>query len=130
MALILVIDDEPGMRTMIERMLKAGGHTVILAGDGDKGLQLFRTNQPDVVVTDIIMPQREGIETIREMRELNPSVRIIAVSGAQPLGGLSFLDIARKFGADAALQKPFRAAELLGAITSPVNQVPTTSAST
>src|SRR3954447_13159897 len=117
MALVLVIDDDPGMRTMIERVVRTARHEVITASDGNQGLALCLARKPDIVITDIIMPDREGIETIREMRAAQPGLRIIAVSGAPTLNGVSFLEIAKQFGADAALQKPFRAADLVGTLS-------------
>jgi DNA-binding response OmpR family regulator len=118
MALVLVIDDEPAMRNMIERIARTEGHEVVAACDGNEGLALCVARRPDIVITDIIMPDREGIETIREMRRAHPSVRIIAVSGAPTLNGVSFLELAKKAGADAGVQKPFRAAELIAAVKS------------
>jgi CheY-like chemotaxis protein len=115
-ALVLVIDDELAMRTMIERILRTGQHEVLSASDGNEGVALCLARRPDIVITDIIMPDREGIDTIREIRAAQPSVRIVAMSGAPTLNGVSFLEIAKQAGADAAVQKPFRPAELIASL--------------
>jgi DNA-binding response OmpR family regulator len=110
MTTILVIDDDPGIRRMVRHLLSDAGHVVIEAKDGQEGLRLFREARPNVVITDIIMPNQEGLETIREIRNEAASVLIIAMSGAG--SSRMVLDIAGKLGADAALAKPFRAAQL------------------
>jgi CheY-like chemotaxis protein len=116
MATILVIDDDAAMRRLMVRTLGTGAHTLFEAQNGQEGLQLVGRHKPDVVVTDILMPQKEGIETIREIRELAPDIRIIAVSGGGSAHNLMFLDIAKAFGADIALAKPFRPSQLLEAV--------------
>jgi CheY-like chemotaxis protein len=110
-ATILVIDDEAEVRQTLARML--AGHAVHEAADGGAGLALAAELAPDLVVTDILMPEKEGIETIRELRRAHPRVRILAISGGGQSGTLDFLDMARALGADAALAKPFRRSELL-----------------
>jgi len=116
MATILVIDDDASMRRLMIRTLAAGPHTLLEAENGQEGLQLVGRHKPDVVITDILMPQKEGIETIREVRELAPDIRIIAVSGGGSAHNLMFLDIAKAFGADIALAKPFRPSQLIEAV--------------
>jgi CheY-like chemotaxis protein len=81
MARILVIDDERIIRTIVKHALEEDGHEVIEAGDGEEGIQLYRKNPTDLVVTDIIMPRKEGIETIKELRRNYPDIKIIAMSG-------------------------------------------------
>jgi len=107
---ILVIDDEPQMRRMIARVLNGAGHTVRQAADGNEGMALFRQAQPALVITDIVMPDAEGIETIRELRKAAPTLPILAISGGStPL----YLDAAGKLGASAVLAKPFSNEDLL-----------------
>lgn len=113
MARILVIDDEPELRTMVRRALEAAGHEVVEAPDGRQGLVSFRANVPNLVVTDILMPEKEGIETIRELRAIAPEVPVLAISGGGRSANLDFLDIARDFGAMAALPKPFKPSRLI-----------------
>lgn len=115
MALVLVIDDETAMRRMLRKLLEGAGHTVVEAYDGERGLHLFRETSPDLVITDIFMPNKEGVETIREMRELKPNVKILAVSGGN-MGELDLLAIVSKLGATQVLSKPFREHELLVAV--------------
>jgi DNA-binding response OmpR family regulator len=116
MAVILVIDDEAGMRSTIARMLRQGSHNVLLAPDGRIGLELFDRHQPDVVITDVVMPEKEGIETIMEIRGRSSATRIIAISGKSPIGPVDFLSAAKQLGADYTLSKPFRVQELLGIV--------------
>ena len=107
MARILVIDDEELVRQVVRQSLKEEGHSVGEAVDGDEGLKKFRENDPDVVITDILMPKKEGIETIQEMRRIRPDVAIIAMSGGGRMRDTSFLFAAKILGADSALEKPF-----------------------
>ena len=109
----LVIDDDDLVRVTIAAMLEAAGYVVVQAEDGQQGVQLFQQHQIDLVVTDILMPSKEGIETIVEIRQRNREVRIIAVSGGGAIGATPVLDAARQLGADDVLSKPFSKAELL-----------------
>jgi CheY-like chemotaxis protein len=113
---ILVIDDEKLLRQTIRRMLESAGHEVIEAEDGRAGIAAFAQHQFDAVVTDIIMPQKEGIETIREIRTVNPTVRIVAISGGGRNQNMEFLRLAGKLGATNTLAKPFRKEELLASV--------------
>jgi CheY-like chemotaxis protein len=112
MANILLIDDDPQVRRTLVRML-SGTHTLIEAADGAEGLAAFRRNPTDLVITDIVMPNREGIETIRELRRLAPQVKILAISGGSHSQMHSnYLSVAGKLGADDTLPKPVLAAQL------------------
>jgi CheY-like chemotaxis protein len=115
-AKVLVIDDDSLVRRTISRILQHGGYEVMLAEDGAKGVAKFRSERPDLVITDIIMPEQEGIETIIQLLRDNPAARIIAVSGGGRLGSMDFLTVANKLGAAASLRKPFEPAELLGCV--------------
>lgn len=86
-----------------------------MAHDGQQGLSQFSKLKPDVVVTDIIMPHREGVETIMAMKAQAPEVKILAISGGGRIGSADLLNLARQLGADGVLPKPFRAAEVLEA---------------
>src|SRR5579864_8874162 len=121
MATLLVIDDDESMRRLRVRTLSGGKHHVIEAENGQQGLRLVAEHKPDVVITDILMPQKEGIETIREVQELAPRTKIIAVSGGGLSHNLMFLDVAKAFGADAVLAKPFRPAQLVEAVEKVLN---------
>jgi DNA-binding response OmpR family regulator len=115
---ILVIDDDDAVRRMIERILRSDGHEVLTAEDGKRGMVQFRKEKPQVVVTDIIMPEQEGIETIVALRRDNPTVKIIAISGGACVGELDVLKMAHLLGADEVIHKPFRAQDLLTRIRS------------
>jgi DNA-binding response OmpR family regulator len=113
LALILVIDDEAAVRQMIRRILEHAGYAVIEAPGGRAGIKLLRNQPVDLVMTDIIMPDMEGIETILQIRRDFPAIRILAMSGGGAAKGSSmYLYAASKLGADAILAKPFRAREL------------------
>jgi CheY-like chemotaxis protein len=114
MANILVIDDEVSMRRLLARLLKAAGHTVHEAADGQVGITLFHEVHPELVITDIVMPEMEGIETIRELRRNGRPLPILAISGGTPP---VYLRAAAGLGATAVLSKPFAAADLLSTVT-------------
>ena len=116
MALVLVIDDEPRIRKMVQHVLAAAGHSVVEAADGSAAAQLLANRRPNVVVTDILMPEADGFETIFTIRRLAPTVKIVAMSGSGNNGGFDFLGMAERAGADATLAKPFRAAELVAVV--------------
>ncbi|QJR14305.1 response regulator transcription factor [Usitatibacter palustris] len=105
MARILVIDDNEDIRMVVADVLEAAGHEVAQAADGASGIQLQRTRPAAVVVTDIVMPEKEGIETIRDLRAEFPDLKIIAMSGA--LKSSTHLYMARELGAHKVLHKPF-----------------------
>jgi len=112
MATILIIDDDAAMRRLVLRALEAGKHELIEAGDGYEALALVDERRPDLIITDILMPRKEGIETMREVAERAPDTKIIAMSGGGMSHNLMFLDVAKAFGADAVIAKPFRPSEL------------------
>ena len=113
---ILVIEDNQIVRNTVMRILQSAGYTVVTANDGLQGFDMFRKEQPDLVISDIIMPQQEGIGTIRQILAERPGTKIIAISGGGRIGNTDFLQIARKMGAVDALQKPFDPDDLLSRI--------------
>ncbi len=116
MAKILIIDDDAAIRRTLGRVLSKAGHVVMDAADGRQAMELFRADPAELVITDIVMPTQEGIETILEIRREAPGVGIIAISGGGLSSGMTYLDLAGKLGADAVLSKPFRAPALLNAV--------------
>lgn len=120
-ARILVIDDDPQMLGYLLEVMEFSGYGVATARNGLSGLDSFRQQRPDLVLTDIVMPDMEGIALIRAIRELDKDVPIVAMSGGGR-GGLSmYLDAATRLGANAALQKPFTSDELFRAVNALVS---------
>ena len=113
---ILIIDDGDEFRTLMREWLEEAGYNILEAPDGEKGLQLYRANPVPLAIVDIIMPQKEGIETIFELRNDFPDVKIIAISGGGQLGPDSYLNLALAAGADRSLRKPFDGKTLLAAV--------------
>jgi CheY-like chemotaxis protein len=112
MASVLVIDDDDEMRNFIIKLLKRRDYTVTGAANGEKGLECLRADSFALIITDIVMPDMEGLETIKRIRQISPQIPIIAISG----GGnnqVDYLKFAQKFGANAVLTKPFDPTELL-----------------
>ena len=108
------------MRTYFER----AGYQVAEAGDGRIGLRLHAAAPADVIITDIFMPDFDGIETIRELRRVAPGVKVIVVSGGDSTGTLNMLDDAKLLGADRAFHKPLKPEELLGAVREMLSENP------
>ncbi|HVQ15228.1 MAG TPA: response regulator [Vicinamibacterales bacterium] len=102
---VLLVDDEALVRQSLDAGLRLNGYEVLHAGDGDEALDVLSSTPVDVVVTDLAMPRREGLETIIEIRRRFPHVKVIALSG---VFGSFYLGMARQLGADAALSKPVR----------------------
>ena len=113
---ILIIDDEPHILLMLKKMLERAGYEIDMASNGNEGLDLFRKSPTDLVITDIIMPEKEGLETIREMRRMRPELKIIAMSGGGKVSAENYLEIAKIFGASRAIAKPFTQKEMVFAI--------------
>jgi CheY-like chemotaxis protein len=116
MAQILIIDDEDEVRSMLRQMLEQAGHEVTEAVNGTEGIEIYEQDAPDLIVTDIIMPEKEGVETIISLRRADPDLPIIAISGGGRLDATDFLTMARKLGARHTLSKPFRRDQLLDAV--------------
>ena len=113
---VLVIDDEPGVARMIKLMLDDVGYRVVLASGGRGAIENLTRESVDLVITDILMPEIEGIELIRHIKEAHPTVRVIAISGGGQSRNPDFLRFAQRLGADATLPKPFRREELLAVV--------------
>ena len=111
MARILVIDDDPGMRDFLDEALTAAGHEVFSAANGREGVVLFRAHPAELVLSDMLMPEQEGFETIQQLRAIRPTIKLIAMSGAP--AEWKVLQMAQKIGANATLRKPFSPEELV-----------------
>ena len=116
MARILIIDDEDELRSMLRQMLEQAGHAVTEAVNGAEGIRFYQQDTHDLIITDIIMPEKEGVETIIALRRADPNLPIIAISGGGRLEATDFLTMARKLGARRTLSKPFRRDQLLEAV--------------
>jgi len=112
------------MREAVRLALEQDGHEVVEAENGNAGLRLFDQKAPDVVVTDLIMPQKEGIETIRDLKRRHPSAKVIALSGRGGIALNANLERARQVGADATLLKPCDFDELRGTVRELMNPSP------
>ncbi len=122
---ILVIDDDVEIRTMISEALDRSGYETVQAPDGNEGMILHRSSPADLVITDIFMPEKEGMETIKELKTLTPSLKIIAMSGgARFLDKTRTLHLAGMLGADLTLPKPVVLSELLDAVKTLVGPLP------
>jgi DNA-binding NtrC family response regulator len=117
MKTILVIDDEPFMLELVRKILEAARYRVVTATSADSGLDAYREAKPDLVITDLIMPEKDGLEAIQELLRHNPGARIIAMSGGGRSGYANALPAARAFGAIETLRKPFPPDILLAAVT-------------
>ena len=114
MARILIIDDDPFVRSMVTRALREYGHSVMIAEDGDQGLAVMVDRKVDLVITDILMPRKEGIETIVELKTFYPELPVIAMSGGGATSAPEApLEDARLIGADDTLSKPFNVSTLI-----------------
>jgi DNA-binding response OmpR family regulator len=113
---ILLIDDDTQFRKLVTVMLTSAGYDVQEASNGIAGLASYRQQRADVVLTDILMPEMEGLETIRELRKIDPQVKIIAMS-VEGEGRFGHLTIALRMGARRILHKPFSSDELLTTVT-------------
>jgi len=116
MARILLIDDDDGVRTVLCALLVRSGHTVFEARDGEEGLDLFPRTGPDLVITDIVMPKKSGLEVVQVLRAKQPGVKIIAMSGGGGDGPGDNLHAARQVGATSVLVKPFAPTVLLAEV--------------
>ena len=116
MARILLADDDPLVRETLRHALESSGHDVVEASNGTKALAAFEAHVIDLVITDIVMPETEGIETIIELRRRRPDLKIIAISGGSGVNDVDYLGLARKFGAREVLSKPFRKSQILAAV--------------
>ncbi len=118
MAKILVVDDDFQIRTLVRVCLEEAGHRVFEAADGTVGITTYHVQRPDIVISDIYMPQMEGLQFIRELRTLYGDVKVIAISGGSKFVPGDFLAMALELGAKIALDKPFGPNDLLRAVNS------------
>ncbi len=113
---ILVIDDDELVNDMLKQLLTEAGHEVECALDGVVGLELFAAQAFDLVITDIVMPNKEGLETTIEIRDKNKTIPIITISGGGKINADEYLDLAKRFGANYVFKKPIDIAPFLVAV--------------
>ena len=113
---VLIIDDDEQLRALLHEILERAGFAVIESANGVEGLRLFRNDLADLVITDLIMPDKEGVETILELRREFPEARVIAISGGGRNGSANYLPIAARLGARRTVTKPFSRQEILDAV--------------
>jgi len=117
MARILIIDDNDDVRAVVADVLETAGHEVVQAPNGARGIELQRRSPAVLVITDILMPEKEGLETIRDLKHEFPTLKVIAMSGAgERPGTTSYLFTAKEIGAHAVLRKPFPPSVLLESV--------------
>lgn len=120
---VLIIDDDPFIRMALCGILRRMNCRTIVADEGIKGVALFKSERPDVVITDLLMPYKEGFETICEIRAIDPNVRIVAMSGGGATKNFEFLGMAKKLGASWTMPKPFNAGSVREALAGATPQV-------
>ncbi|WIY69759.1 response regulator [Aquidulcibacter paucihalophilus] len=108
MAIILLVDDDPALRLIAKELLRVGGHAILEAEDGDEALKIAGAIAVDLVVLDMLMPNKDGLETILELRKTHPHIRILAISSGGRMDEGILLRTASLFGADEIMQKPLR----------------------
>jgi CheY-like chemotaxis protein len=116
MARILIVDDEPDILVILDRMLRKMNHETVQAANGKEAVRRLEESSFDLVITDLIMPESEGIETISAVRRRWPGLKIIAMSGGGRQSPVPYLAVAATLGADATLAKPFERADLVDAL--------------
>ncbi len=121
MARIRIIDDDAQVLEMLRQTFEREGYEVMIAFDGKEGLRLYRENPTDLIITDLIMPEKEGIETIMELRRDFPDVKIIAMSGGGRLDPEQYLRMAKSFGVQYTFAKPFKKRDFLKAVRDLLN---------
>lgn len=116
MGYILLIDDSDPLRELMATALTREGHTVVQASDGKAGIELLRSHHVDLLITDVVMPDQDGLVTLQIARKLRPDLKVIVISGDSPRFAALYLDIANKFGATKTLRKPFTLPEFSAAV--------------
>lgn len=122
MARILIIDDDAPIRALLRKILEQDGHTILDASNGKIGIALYRAEPTDLIITDIVMPEKDGLETVMELRHDFPEIKILAMSGGGRDGGTHYLTSAKAFGAVHTLSKPFTPQKVLEVVQTLLQQ--------
>lgn len=123
MGRILIIDDEAMIRDLLVKILEREGYETVTASGGKDGIKIHRENPADLIITDLIMPEKAGIETIMELRRDFQDVKIIAMSGGGKIDSETYLQITKTMGAIETIAKPFDLRELLKTVQELLEQV-------
>lgn len=121
MANLLIVDDEDMVRMTLRQILEKAGHSVVEAIDGQDALRVFGDNKIDLVITDIVMPNMDGIEAIMALRDEQPFLKIIAISGGGRTKNMDFLELAKEIGAKEILAKPFEKSQVIETVNKILN---------
>lgn len=113
---VLIIDDDPALRDSLRRILRKERYTVLEATEGREGIEIAKANPVDLILVDLFMPGKEGLETIAELHRSYPKLKVIAMSGGGTKGFVDLLDVAKSMGAQRVLAKPFSREELMGTV--------------
>lgn len=113
---ILIIEDDDQLQGFVQELLEDHGFEVLLAANGNEGIKVAEEQQPDLILTDLLMPEKDGVRVITEVKANHPEIPIIAMSGGQSVFSPVFLEAASTLGATKTLDKPFRNEELLQTI--------------
>ena len=122
MARIIVIDDEESIQVLLRKILERAGHNVEVAPNGKIGLEIQEENPADLIITDLFMPEKEGLETIMDLQRDFPGVKIVAMSGGDRKGNMDFLGMTKKLGAHKTLKKPFTMSDVTEVVDSLLNE--------
>ena len=122
MATILVIDDDPQICDLLEHVLREEGHVVHSAFNGEEGICLYRQHLPDLILVDILMPEKEGLETILDLRREFPTIMIIAMSAANKSAKINLLELAQRLGAQYRMTKPFQLQTVINLVNTALRQ--------
>jgi CheY-like chemotaxis protein len=118
---ILIVEDDKELREMLKISLMRHKYTVLEANDGKEAITHFKPSITDLVITDLIMPDEDGLKVIMRLREIKPSLKVIAISGGGKAGPGSYLNLAKALGANAVFSKPFQINDLIAKIESLIN---------
>jgi len=121
-ATILIIDDDPQIRGMLREALESAGHTILESVNGAKGIELYRSQPADLIICDLVLPEKSGITMIRELVQEFPTLKFITMSGFTGSLGFTSLEFTKKMGAHWTLPKPFELAEMLTAVRDALTQ--------
>jgi DNA-binding NtrC family response regulator len=113
---ILIIDDDDGIRSVFEQLLENKGYSVETASEGKEGLRKMHARKPDLIITDIMMPEMDGLEVVQKIRDHHSELPVIAISGGMQASAMNFLPLAKRFGACKVFEKPVELAKLLEAV--------------